>query len=29
MQKTGHIERTVDREFTDEEVKYKTYANRL
>lgn len=23
MQKTGQIERTVDREFADEEVKYK------
>ncbi|KAI0780140.1 BAR-domain-containing protein [Fomes fomentarius] len=25
MQKTGQIERTVDREFADEEAKYKTY----
>ncbi|EKM54406.1 uncharacterized protein PHACADRAFT_258233 [Phanerochaete carnosa HHB-10118-sp] len=25
LQKTGQIERTIDREFTDEEVKYKTY----
>lgn len=24
MQKTGQIERTVDREFADEEAKYKT-----
>ena len=24
MQKTGQIERTIDREFADEEVKYKT-----
>jgi len=24
MQKTGQIERTVDREFTDEEAKFKT-----
>ena len=26
LQKTGQIERTVDREFTDEEVKYKSYV---
>ena len=26
MQKTGQIERTVDREFADEEAKYKTYV---
>lgn len=25
LQKTGQIERTVDREFTDEEVKYRTF----
>lgn len=27
LQKTGQIERTVDREFADEEQKYKTYAS--
>lgn len=27
MQKTGQIERTVDREFADEEAKYKTYVS--
>jgi len=26
MQKTGQIERTVDREFADEEAKYKMYV---
>lgn len=26
MQKTGQVERTIDREFTDEEVKYKTFV---
>ena len=26
MQKTGQIERTVDREFADEEAKFKTYV---
>lgn len=26
MQKTGQIERTVDREFTDEEAKFKTWV---
>jgi hypothetical protein len=25
MQKTGQIERTIDREFNDEEVKYRTF----
>ena len=29
MQKTGQVERTVDREFTDEEAKYKTWAKYL
>lgn len=28
MQKTGQIERTVDREFADEEAKYKMYVGR-
>lgn len=27
LQKTGQIERTVDREFADEEAKYKTYVS--
>jgi len=26
LQKTGQIERTVDREFTEEEAKYRTYV---
>lgn len=26
LQKTGQIERTVDREFTDEEAKYRMYV---
>jgi amphiphysin len=26
MQKTGQIERTVDRQFEDEEAKYRVYA---
>jgi len=29
MQKTGQIERTVDREFTDEEIKFKTYEKEV
>ena len=27
MQKTGQIERTVDREFADEEAKYRVWAH--
>jgi hypothetical protein len=26
MQKTGQIERTVDREFMEEEARYRTYV---
>lgn len=26
MQKTGHVERTVDREFMEEETRYRTYV---
>jgi hypothetical protein len=26
MQKTGQVERTIDREFADEEAKYREYA---
>ena len=29
LQKTGQIERTVDREFTEEEAKYRMYASAL
>lgn len=29
MQKTGQIERTVDREFADEEAKYRVSVNLL
>lgn len=29
LQKTGQIERTIDREFTEEEAKYKMYAKRI
>ena len=28
LQKTGQIERTVDREFSEEEAKYRTYVAR-
>lgn len=27
MQKTGQVERTVDREFADEEAKYREYVS--
>lgn len=29
MQKTGQVERTIDREFAEEEAKYKTCASGL
>ncbi|KAG8778644.1 hypothetical protein FRC16_003778 [Serendipita sp. 398] len=29
MQKTGQVERTIDREFTEEETKYKTYEKEV
>ena len=29
MQKTGYVERTVDREFMEEETRYRTYVPRL
>lgn len=29
MQKTGQVERTVDREFAEEEGRYRTYATLL